>query len=127
MPTTKPFENEEFRVYIIRRADQDAWLADARSGNEVAKLCQWVASKWMKAMATEHSVCSCCDMVFSDGDLPQAFIVLIPTKYDPETVEAKAGAVCPECSQHDDAWLIQQGVHRTGLSPAAPRPGNQIH
>jgi len=78
-------------------------------------------------MATEHSACSCCDTVFSQGDVPRAFIVLIPVEQDPEKVKAKAGAVCSECSKHDDEWLVDQGVHRKGLSVTTARPGDQTH
>ena len=50
--------NEDFRVYVIRHEDREAWRAKTRSGDEVAKMCLWAAANWRKAMATEHSACS---------------------------------------------------------------------
>jgi hypothetical protein len=120
-------DSEDFGVYLIRRQDQKKWLAEANGGSEVAKLVLWAASNWIKDMVIEHFACSCCDRLFSPGDVPRAFIVLIPTVRDPEKVEAKASAVCSECSAHDDRWLIDQAIHRQGLSPATARPGDQIH
>jgi hypothetical protein len=121
-------DSEAFRIYIMRHADRNEWLAKARAGDQAAKLCQWAASKWMKAMPMEHSACSCCDMVFSPGDIPRAFIVLVPVKEDPKKVKAKAGGVCSDCSSHEDKWLVDQGVRRQGgLSPTEGRPGDQVH
>jgi hypothetical protein len=120
-------DSEEFRVYLIRRQDQKKWLAAAAGGSEVAKLVLWAASNWIKDMATKYSACSCCDRLLSPGDVPNAFVVLIPTVRDPEKAKAKAGAICPECNAHDDRWLIDQAINRQGLTPAAARPGDQIH
>src|SRR5450759_2710480 len=120
-------ESEEFRVYLMRRQDQKRWLAEANSGSEIAKTVLWAASNWMKDMATEPSACSCCDRSFLPGDVPPAFVLLIPSVRDPEKVKAKASGICSECSVHDDRWLIDQAVHRQGLSPAAARPGDQMH
>jgi hypothetical protein len=118
---------EDLQVYVMRQKDRNEWLAKARGGDDLAALCWLAAVNWMKGLATEHCVCSCCDMVFSGGDVPHAFIVLIPAKYDPETVMADAGGVCSECSKHDDKWLVDQGVRRQGLSPTEARPGDQVH
>lgn len=118
---------EDLRAHVMRQKHRNDGLAKASSCDDLATLCCLAALNWMKGLATEHCACACCDMVFSGGDVPHAFIVLIPAKYDPETVKADAGGVCSECSKHDDQWLIDQGVRRQGLSPTEARPGDQIH
>jgi len=124
MPASKDFE--EHRVHIMRYQDRNRWLAAARRGNEAARLCQWAASKWMKGMATEPSACTCCDRVLSGADIPRAFLILVPTRRDPERVRATACAVCAECSRHDNQWLVNEGLYRNGLSRAEPRPGERL-
>ena len=118
---------EEFRIYIVRLRDHADWVAKVNAGDEIAQLCLWAASKWRLAIATEHSPCQCCDRPLSIADKPQAFIVFVPTAPDPEKVEASAGGVCSECSEHDDRWIVDQGVHRTGMSLAGVRPGDRIN
>jgi hypothetical protein len=102
------------RIYLLRREQQKEWLAEAESGDETAKLVMSAASKRMSDLATEPSGCFCCDRVFLPGEIPRAFIVLIPTERDPAKGKATAGAVCVECGKHDDEWLIDQGLK--GLS-----------
>lgn len=116
---------DDFHVHVIRGKDQKEWMAKARGGDEQAKLCWWVVTSFVEAMPNEHSVCGCCDTLFSAGEAPQAFIVLIPA--DPEAKASAAIGVCSECSKHDDNWLVDQGVRREGLAPTTARPGDRIH
>jgi hypothetical protein len=117
----------EYRVYVVRREHQKEWLAKAQGGDETAKVCMWAGKNFMKAMRQEHSVCACCDRVFSGVDIPRAMVVLIPAEPDPEKVKAQAGGVCAECSKHDDQWLVDESTRRIGLSKAGMRPGDKAH
>jgi hypothetical protein len=119
--------DEKLNVYIVRHEDRKEWRAKANSGEEVARVCLWAISKWIKDLPTEYSACSCCDAVFSESDVPKAFVVLIPAVDDPENVKATAGGVCLECSKHDNQWLLDQSIRRKGLSAASRRRGDQIH
>lgn len=120
-------QSGQFRVYILRLRDRADWVAKVNAGDEIAQLCMWAASKWRRAIATEHSACTCCDRTLSSVEKPQAYIVLIPLDEDPEKVAASAGGVCSECSEHDDRWIIDQGVHRSGMSLAGVRPADRIN
>ena len=121
-------KTEEFRVYIVRRQHLDEWRAKMDGGDEIAKTCLWAIKNFLDEMPTEHSVCSCCDMVFPPRRVPRAFIVLIPAEYDPQTVKARAAAVCRECSKQEDKWLVDQGIRREdGLPPTGLRPGDRVH
>jgi hypothetical protein len=120
-------EDESFRVYIMRYEDRTEWRAKAKGGDENARICQWAASKWMRARPTEHAACSCCDMVFSATDEVRALLILISTNVDPDKIKAKAGGVCAECSKHDDKWIVDQSARREGLSAATRRSGDQLH
>ncbi len=118
-----PHDQKDHRVHIIRYKDRDQWRAEALAGNEVAKLCQWATSQWMRSLRNKDlAACACCEVAFQEGDVPQAFIVLIPVESDPEMVRAKAAGICRECSKHDDTWLgrRERASHRTIASrPAA--------
>jgi hypothetical protein len=115
------------RVHIMRHKDRTAWIVKANGGDRVAGLCLLAISRWMNVMWKESSACACCDTVFPDSEFPRAFLVLVPADENPENVKAAVDAVCRYCSKNDDQWLVDQGIHREGLS-AAPRRGNdQIH
>ena len=120
-------KGEKCRIHILRWQDRAMWKAEVASGNQVAKLCSWAASKFVRAMPEEASWCACCDTLFASGDKPRAFIILIPIEYDSEKVRASAVAVCSECSKHDDEWLKAQGLWRKGLPPTPARPGDKLH
>ena len=119
----------EFRIYIVRRADQPKWFTKARGGDEVAKTCIWAGSKYMKVVRKGgQSQCSICSKAFSRKDGPSAFLVLIPVEWDPETVRAKAAGLCADCSIRDDRSLSDEIARREGwLSTGPPRPGDQVH
>ena len=113
---------ETFRMHVVRQ--EDPWLGKARSGDKVAQMCMLGVSRWMKEMVAGRSSCICCDTVFSQGAVPQAFLVLISNEQDQsENLNVRAAAVCSECSTHDDQWLMAAGARRTGLI----RPGGQVH
>jgi hypothetical protein len=105
-------EFEQCRAYVVRREQQREWLVKAANGDEHAKLCMSAAGHFMRAIPQGSSACACCDAPFSPGDVPQAFIVLIPTNRDPQKARAHAMPVCAECSKHDDTWLLRQGPKR---------------
>ncbi len=115
-------EGENCDGYIVRRKDQREWIAKAKSGDEAARICVAAASNYMKAIPDQPSTCGCCDTPFLLGYIPQAFLVLIPTRRDPKKSKAYTRAVCWECSKHDDRWLVEHGVRRVGLAPAAGAP-----
>jgi hypothetical protein len=120
-------EDEVFRLYVMRYEDRAEWRAKAKSGDENASICQWATSKWMRALSTEHAACSCCDVVFSAKNEVRAMLILISANANPDTIKAKAGGVCAECSKHDDNWIVDQSADREGLSTAGRRPGDQLN
>jgi len=120
-------EAEKYRVYIVRKENRNEWRTKAQNGDDVAKLCINTAANFMRAIPHEPMGCGCCDTPFLPNDRPPTFIVLIPVEEDPEKVRARAMAVCLECSKHDDAWLIEQGPRREGLSPTSARSTDKIH
>ena len=120
-------EAEKCHVYIVRKEDQKEWRTKAQNGNDVAKLCINTAANFMRAIPNEPMGCGCCDAPFLPDDRPPAFIVLIPVEKDPEKVKARAMGVCLECSKHDNAWLIEQGPRREGLSITPAQSTDKIH
>jgi len=105
-------EFEQVFPHVVRREHQKDWWVKAANGDEQAKLCMSAATHFMRAIPKGTSACACCDVPFSPGDVPQAFIVLIPVERDPERTRAHALPVCAECSKHDDTWLVRQGPQR---------------
>jgi hypothetical protein len=120
-------DGEECRIYIVRKPDQREWMAKVKAGDEVANVCLWAASNINQSISKEPIYCVCCEKLFSSRDMPQAFIVLIPIKRDPDYAHAHAMGVCGECSKQDDGWLIERGPKRGRLSPTGPRHTNKIH
>jgi hypothetical protein len=120
-------KSQAFRFHVMRYEHRHAWRAQARSGAEIAKLSLSAAEEWMTDLATDHVGCPCCNMMFSRGDIPRAFIVLIPTEPDPKGIKALAAGVCADCCRHDDLWLIEHGVAGTEPAPTTVRPGDRIH
>jgi hypothetical protein len=113
----------ESYIYVIRREHQREWITRAKAGGKQARLCVLAASKFMKAMPNRPCGCACCVTQFPRGDVPQAFIILIPIKQGRETVWAHSRAVCSRCSTHDDQWLVDQGAFQKALAPE--RPGDE--
>lgn len=120
-------KGEECRVYVLRKRDSAKWETLAARGDENAQACVLAAGKFFRTMADEPSWCGCCDALFALGDIPQAFIILIPVERNPTAISARAFAVCVECGKQEDDWLINQGVRRQGLAPTTARPGDKIH
>jgi hypothetical protein len=120
---TLRLEEEKVDVHIFRKEHVEQWVAKARSGHEKARVCLWATRKWLEDLPTEYSACSCCDAPLSPDEPPQAFLVLIPVISDPETVSAKVGGICPECSKHENKWLLDKSLRRGSeiLSPLAKR------
>jgi hypothetical protein len=117
---------EECQVYILRKGDSAEWQALAAKGDGNAQICVWAVGKFYRLMADEPSWCGCCEVLFSSGDIPQAFIILLPER-NPADPTARAFAVCAECVKQEDNWLVDQGVRRQGLAPTKARPGDIIH
>jgi hypothetical protein len=123
-----PTESERYRIHIVRRQDQNAWAARARIGDEVARICTWASSNFMKAIRAGHSTCACCNRVFAGNVVPRAFVVLIPVEREPDQIKAKAGGVCAECSNHGDQWIVDQCMDRQVLMGAPTLNGDdRIH
>jgi hypothetical protein len=125
--TVRP-EEEKFDVYILRKENVKQWVAIARSGGEKARVCLWAAQKWLEDLPTEYSACSCCDTPLSPEEPPPAFLVLIPVISDPETISARAGGICPDCSKHDNKWLLEKSLRRGNevISPPLTGPDVQV-
>lgn len=120
-------KGEECRVYILRKRDSAEWQVSAAKGDESAQACVWAVGKFYRMMADEPSWCGCCDALFASGDIPQAFIILLPVERNPTDITARAFAVCAECGKQEDDWLVDQGMRRDGLAPTTARPGDKIH
>jgi hypothetical protein len=120
-------KGEECRVYILRKRDSAEWQALAARRDESAQACVWAVGKFYRMMADEPSWCGCCDALFASGDIPQAFIVLLPVERNATDITARAFAVCTECSKQEDDWLVDQGARRDGLALTTARPGDNIH
>jgi hypothetical protein len=88
----------------------------------------WATRKWLEDLRREHSACSCCDARFSPAEPPSAFLVLIPVISDPQTVSAKIGGICPECSKHENKWLLDNSLRRGSevLSPPLIGPDFEV-
>jgi hypothetical protein len=116
-------KGEECRVYILRKRDSAEWQALALK-SENAQACVWAVGKFYRMMADEPSWCGCCDALFASGDIPQAFIILLPVERNPKDITARA---CAECGKQEDDWLVDQGVRRDGLAPTTARSGDKTH
>jgi hypothetical protein len=128
MTTEAPEQKSEaFRFHVMRYEHRHAWRAEARNGREIAKLSLSAAEDWMTELAADDLGCPCCSRMFSPGDIPRAFIVLIPTEPDPEGFKAFAAGVCADCCKHDDLWLIEQGVASAGPAPTTRRRDDRVH
>ena len=121
LPPRTPKKGEKCRVYILRKQDSAKWETLAARGEENAQLSVLAVGNFCRLMAKEPSWCACCETLFISGDIPQAFIVLIPVDIT-ENVSARAFAVCVECSKQEDPWLRDQSVLRKGLAPTTARP-----
>jgi hypothetical protein len=119
--------SEQCNVYIVRRADQKEWMAKAQEGEGIAVVCMRAAGQFMKDIPNEPLHCTCCEALFSPSNLPEAFIVLIPVKHDPDNFSAQTQGVCSECSKNDNRWIVDNGPKREGLSPTTARSGDDIH
>jgi hypothetical protein len=117
----------ECRVHILRKRDSAEWEASAAKGDENAQTCVLAVGKFYRLMAEEPSWCGCCDVLFTPGNIPQAFIVLVAVERNPTDISARTFAVCAECSKQEDQWLVEQGVRREGLAPTTARAGDKIH
>jgi hypothetical protein len=120
-------DTEDFKVYVLRLEDRQAWLSKQREGDETARRCLWAASEWMSALASEHLACSCCDRVLSPDDKPRAFVILIPVEGDAEKIATKAGGVCAQCTDLDNEWIVAQAVPREDGLPLALPCNQSIH
>ena len=111
-----------FRMLVVRQADPQ-WLAKARSGDRTAQMCMLAVARWMKEMVAGRSSCICCDVVFSRGAIPEAFLVLISSEQAlSDKLNVRAAALCTECSTREDQWLMAECARRTGLA----RTGDQL-
>ena len=116
MPTNQ--RPEMFHMRVVRQTDPN-WLAKARSGDKMAQMCVLAVARWMKEMVAGRSSCICCDAVFSGGDVPEAFLVLISTNQDSEELNVRSAGVCLECGTREDQWLMAEAARRTGLARSA--------
>jgi hypothetical protein len=114
---------EDCRAYVVRKEHRKEWKAKVDVRDEGASLCVWAAGAFIRAMPHEQCNCGCCDTLFSAGDVPQAFVVLIPIEHDQEKVKAHVIAVCSECSKHDDKRLVDQGALQTEALPRQDAAG----
>src|SRR5215469_18632179 len=114
--------SEECHVYIVRRADQEEWMAQAKEGEGIAAVCMRAAGEFTKNISKESLHCTCCEVLFSPSNLPEAFIVLIPVKHDFKDFSTQTHGVCAKCSKNNNTWIVDNGPRREGLSPATARP-----
>ena len=119
--------SEQCDVYIVRKADQEEWMAKAQEGEGIALVCMRAVGQFMKDIYSEPLHCSCCETLFSPSNLPEAFIVLIPVEHDPKDFSTQTRGVCSECSKNDNRWIVDNGPRRDGLSPSTGRPGDKLH
>jgi hypothetical protein len=108
--------SEECSVYIVRKADQEEWTAMAKEGEGIAVVCMRAAGQFMKDISNEALHCTCCEALFSPSNLPEAYIVLIPVKHDPDNFDVQTQGVCSECSKHDNKWIAENGPNREAPS-----------
>jgi hypothetical protein len=101
--------SEECHVYIVRRADQEEWMAQAKEGEGIAAVCMRAAGEFTKNISKESLHCTCCNALFSPSNLPEAFIVLIPVKHETH-------GACSECSKNDNKWIFDNGPKRASSS-----------
>lgn len=117
--------SEECHVYIVRRADQEEWMAKAKEGEGIALVCMRAAGQFMKDISNEPLRCTCCEALFSASNLPEAFIVMIPVDHDPKDFSTQTRGVCTDCSKNDNRWIVDNGPGREGLTAA--RPHDKLH
>jgi len=119
---------EAHHIYVLRQADKEEWEAKARTGDEIARRCISAVKNFARGLLNgELTLSGCCERLFLSSDVPQAFLVLIPVKYDPNHVTVQVWGMCEECSKHDNQWLVDQGPKREGLAPTPPRSGQTSH
>ena len=104
--------SEECHVYILRKGDQEEWMAKAKEGEGVAIVCVRAAGQFMNDMSNEPLHCTCCEALFSPSNLPQAFIVLIPVEQDRGNFDVQTQGVCFRCSKNNDKWILDNGPKR---------------
>ena len=108
--------SEECHVYIVRRADQEEWMAQAKEGEGIAAVCMRAAGEFTKNISKESLHCTCCNALFSPSNLPEAFIILIPVKHDPDNFDVQTHGACSECSKNDNKWIFDNGPKRASSS-----------
>jgi|SRR5215472_16148674 len=81
--------SEECHIYIVRRADQEEWMAKAKEGEGIAAVCMRAGGEFVKDIPNESLRCTCCDVLFSPSNLPDAFIVMIPVEHDPSNFDVQ--------------------------------------
>lgn len=78
---------EAHRIYVLRRADKEEWTAKAHADDEMALRCISAVRIFMRDLSNGEPIhCGCCEGLFSSSDVPEAILVLIPVKYDPDNV-----------------------------------------
>jgi hypothetical protein len=111
--------SEKSHIYVVRRADQEEWTAKAKEGEGIALLCMAAVGQFIKEISEQPLHCTCCEALFSQSNLPEAFIVLIPAEHDPKNFSTQTQGACSKCSKNDDRWIIDNGPKRQGPSPTA--------
>jgi hypothetical protein len=92
--------SEECHVYIVRRADQEEWMAQAKEGEGIAAVCMRAAGEFTKNISKESLHCTCCNALFSPSNLP----------------EVQTHGACSECSKNDNKWIFDNGPKRASSS-----------
>jgi hypothetical protein len=108
--------SEECHVYMVRKADQEEWMAKAKEGEGIAIMCVRAAGQFMNDLSNKPLHCTCCEARFSPSNLPEALIVLIPVKHDRDNFDVQAQGVCAKCSKKDDKWILDNGPNRERAS-----------
>ena len=108
--------SEESHIYIVRGADQEDWMAQAKEGEGIAVVCMRAAGQYTKNISNKSLHCTCCEALFSQSNLPDAFIVLIPVKHDPDNFDVQTQGVCSKCSKNDNRWIVDNGPNRESPS-----------
>ena len=108
--------SEECHIYIVRRADQEEWMAKAKEGEGIAAVCMRAGGEFVKDIPNGSLRCTCCDALFSPSNLPDAFIVMIPVEHDPSNFDVQTQGVCSKCSKNDDRWIFDNGPKRESPS-----------
>jgi hypothetical protein len=108
--------SEECHIYVVRRSDQEEWMAKAKEGEGIAAVCMRAIGQFMEDISNGELHCTCCEALFSRSNLPEAFIVLIPVKHDPDNFDVQTQGVCPKCSKNDNRWIVDNGPKRESPS-----------